>query len=77
MDWISVKDRLPEVIGRYLVCVNRHASEELGGNSRRLIILRWTAEGWRMPTHFPKWINDEITEYVTHWMPLPDPPKGD
>lgn len=69
--WIEVKRHLPKTAGRYLVCLNRIAPQHLGGDSRRLVILRWTAEGWRLPVHFPKWLNDEITEYVTHWQPLP------
>lgn len=75
--WISIKDALPEEPGRYLVCKKRIAPEGLGGNSIDITILRFTAEGaFRMPVHFPKWINDEIDESVTHWMPLPALPKG-
>lgn len=34
-------------------------------------------KGFRMPTHIPEWINKEINEEVTHWMPIPQPPKGE
>lgn len=27
-----------------------------------------------MPTHIPDWINEEINEEITHWMPQPEPP---
>lgn len=34
-------------------------------------------KGFRMPTHIPDWINEEINEEVTHWLPMPEPPKED
>lgn len=73
--WIDSEKRQPDAAGRYLVCLKREAPEDLGGNSRRIAILRWTGEGWRLPVHFPTWINDEIRETVTHWMPLPKLPR--
>lgn len=74
MVWINADTRSPEELGRYLVCVSRIAPEDLGGSTRRIMILRWTETGWRLPVHFPEWINDEIQESVTHWAPLPDLP---
>ena len=75
--WISVDDRLPEETGRYLVVKKRIAPDELGGNRTDIVILRFFVDdGFRMPTHIPDWINEEINEEVTHWMPLPDAPKG-
>lgn len=73
--WIDVGKKLPIEKGYYLVCIERIAPEDLGGSSRRIKILRWTNEGLRMPTHFPKWIINEITEYVTHWQFLPALPR--
>lgn len=76
--WISVKDGLPDKTGRYLVLKNRIAPDYLGGNRTDIIILRFFVDkGFRMPTHVPDWINEEINEEVTHWMPLPEPPKGE
>lgn len=70
--WISVKDRLPDKTGRYLVLKNRIAPDYLGGNRTDIIILRFFVDkGFRIPTHIPAWINKEINEEVTHWMPLP------
>ena len=75
-EWISVKDRLPDKTGRYLVLKNRIAPDCLGGNRTDIVILRFFVDkGFRMPTHIPDWINEEINEEVTHWMPLPDTPK--
>lgn len=77
-NWISVKDRLPDKTGRYLAVKKRIAPDELGGNRTDIVILRFSVDdGFRMPTHIPDWINEEINEEVTHWMPLPDAPKGE
>ena len=76
-EWISVDDRLPEETGRYLAVQKRIAPDELGGNRTDIVILRFFVDdGFRMPTHIPDWINGEINEEVTHWMPLPNHPKG-
>ena len=76
--WISVDDRLPDETGRYLAVKKRIAPDELGGNRTDIVILRFfVGDGFRMPTHIPDWINEEINEEVTHWMPLPEPPKGE
>ena len=77
-EWISVDDRLPDETGRYLAVKKRIAPDKLGGNRTDIVILRFFVDdGFRMPTHIPDWINDEINEEVTHWMPLPQPPKGE
>ena len=77
-EWISVDDRLPDETGRYLAVKKRIAPDELGGNRTDIVILRFfVGDGFRMPTHIPDWINEEINEEVTHWMPLPEPPKGE
>ena len=76
-EWISVDDRLPDETGRYLAVKKRIAPDELGGNRTDIVILRFFVDdGFRMPTHIPDWINGEINEQVTHWMPLPNHPKG-
>lgn len=73
--WIDAGEKLPTEKGQYLVCLERLAPEDLGGSSRRIRILRWTDEGWRLPRHFPEWINEALTERVTHWQALPEMPK--
>ena len=77
-EWISVNDRLPDETGRYLAVKKRIASDEFGGNRTDIVILRFfVGDGFRMPTHIPDWINEEINEEITHWMPLPELPKGE
>ena len=71
-EWISVDERLPDATGRYLAVKKRIAPDALGGNRTDIVILRFFVDdGFRMPTHIPDWINEEINEEVTHWMPLP------
>ena len=61
--WIPVTERLPEKPGRYLIC------EELG----RAMIAGWDTSRW-----FGGHSYSEFTVYkATHWMPLPEPPKGE
>ena len=77
-EWISVDDRLPDETGRYLAVKKRIAPDELGGNRTDIVILRFFVDdGFRMPIHIPDWINEKINEEVTHWMPLPELPKGE
>ena len=76
-EWISVTERLPDETGRYLAVKKRIAPDEFGGNRTHIVILRFlVGDGFRMPTHIPDWINEEINEEVTHWMPMPALPKG-
>ena len=71
-EWIPVDDRLPDKTGRYLAVKKRIAPDKLGGNRTDIVIIRFFVDdGFRMPTHIPDWINEEINEEVTHWMPLP------
>lgn len=64
MGWISVKDILPEKSGHYLVYIQ-------GGDVYNIRLARYRAEK-------NKWGTAEAYSYfegVTHWMPLPEPPK--
>jgi len=58
MNWISVKERLPEHYGSYLVCV---------GGVVTMFIYEHPEREWRNR-------NGDIYLDVTHWQPLPDPP---
>lgn len=63
-EWISVKDRLPEN-GGYVVCIAKR-----NPFSRFMpMVARIKKNGWVNP------ITEQYISHVTHWMPLPEPPK--
>ena len=65
-EWISVKDRLPEV-GGYVVCIAKR-----NPFSRFMpMVARIEKNGWVNP------ITEQHISEVTNWIPLPDPPKGE
>ena len=65
-DWISVKDRLPEA-GRYVVCIAKR-----NPFSRFMpMVARIEKNGWVNP------ITEQYISAVTHWMPIPQLPKGE
>lgn len=72
--WISVKDMLPWAKGVYLV----YAPSYKGGSStsqkniRGVMFATWRNQTWSIEVGYY-----ERPECVTHWMPLPDPPKED
>ena len=67
--WISVKDRLPEEYGNYLAVVDGEVTECT--YSRPFI--KGIINGWiTCNANGFKWLRDE---HITHWMPLPEPPK--
>jgi hypothetical protein len=81
-EWISVKDRLPDEDGKYLVF------EQSGGRTNTSI-LRFAKDARKVDRYDFKgrWKNawyeydSEWGHYtvdsVTHWMPPPQPPKGE
>lgn len=71
--WISVKDRLPEVAGNYLVCFFNPES-----NLKRLYSITsiWSRGKWYFD-FMEKEKAEDHTLTITHWMPLPNPPKQD
>ena len=69
-NWISVKDRLPDEDGEYLISMYHRFM--IGGIYNKYtgrFVAKYYAEykEWRI-------MNDVCTS-VTHWMPLPEPPK--
>ena len=65
-EWISADDRLPEV-GWHVVCIAKR-----NPFSRFMpMVARIEKNGWVNP------MTDQYISEVTHWMPIPQPPKGD
>lgn len=65
--WIPVTERLPEKFGAYIVAVNNDFSKLYTDYANYdPFAKKWTTGLYR-----------GVCEIVTHWMPLPEPPKGD
>ena len=65
-EWISVDDRLPEA-GGYVVCIAKR-----NPFSRFMpMVARIEKNGWVNP------ITEQYILEVSHWMPIPQPPKGE
>ena len=68
--WISVKDRLPEE-GEYVLCVLKGFN--YGG---KIQVCKFVpADKFKDKPYFEHFRNGFPS--VTHWMPLPKPPKGE
>ena len=63
-EWISVKDRLPED-GEYVVCIAKRNPFSMF----MPMVARINKNGWVNP------ITEQYISEVTHWIPLPEPPK--
>jgi hypothetical protein len=68
-DWISVDERLPEKDGRYLVAMKNGDNYHI--STRRF--KRTDPPIWWKGHSYGYWARH--TGGVTHWMPLPEPPK--
>ena len=65
-EWISVKDMMPEA-GGYVVCIAKR-----NPFSRFMpMVARIEKNGWVNP------MTEQYISEVTHWMPIPQPPKGE
>lgn len=85
-EWISVKDRLPEKEGYYLLHIH-NISENKNGRLRTGYFYKSKSDNWfRIYPMNWKEVYHSSNEYiqydlegdqtkVTYWMPLPEPPK--
>ena len=71
-EWISVDDRLPDQSGEVLVIVSGNPQKNITLNCAYELAEYDPYSGWIMGM-WPEW-EDAV---VTHWMPLPEPPKGE
>ena len=80
-EWVPVKDRFPEKDGSYLVTSNYF------GNNQCIDVLGFVKDGETVDKYelagqkYVWYFYDSeygyvSTHSVTHWMPLPQPPKG-
>ena len=81
MEWISVKDRLPELNQLVLAILNKPC-ERLNYPYKENVLLLFRREHNYITGHKTKWerpFAGETVDYndeVTHWMPLPELPKN-
>jgi hypothetical protein len=61
--WISVEERLPEQTGKYIVCTSKSSV--------------YCAKFYKYPCerHPYGYFGTDSYTHITHWMPLPEPPK--
>lgn len=86
-EWISVKDRLPEYPGHYLVCtsINYWHGGCMDINENHKYHPNGTPVGYDGSTMSVLDCYYDVTghwnrvcdSHVTHWMPIPEPPKGE
>ena len=62
--WISVKDRLPDTSIEYIVCAIDEDGEQFV-----------TSDHWLDTVRHWYLFDEHADSVVTHWMPLPEPPK--
>lgn len=80
MEWISVKDRLPEFEKSVLLFDKWQTStapfeirEDVRTGYLIEVVTRKTSDGI---VNYPEWGGTEFAFNITHWMPLPEPPKS-
>ena len=61
--WISVEERLPHYLD-HVLCVNKYGIQMVG------YLTDYKEGGFRCESGM------DSCDYITHWMPLPEPPKG-
>lgn len=66
MEWISVEDRLPEKSGYYLIFADIDYMGVVLYSAKHKAFNAW--DGFDNARH---------SIDVTHWMPVPEPPKAD
>ena len=71
-EWISVRDKLPDQSGEVLVIASGNPQKNITLNCAYELAEYDPYDGWIMEM-WPEW-EDAV---VTHWMPLPEPPKGE
>ena len=80
LQWISVEERMPENIGDYIVVVKSKYDWEPDYTVDVDVAGYDPYAGWYIDgcwNTFNDWNEGQQYLHVTHWMPLPEPPKGE
>ena len=72
MKWMNVNDKLPDRSLNFIICLINDKPILCEVHDATFCLI----EG-RVSFYWPsnKWVKDEYYSNVTHWMPLPEPPK--
>jgi hypothetical protein len=72
--WISVKDKLPKADGEYIVYAQDENSPSGEGvwYDNVVVVATYFFGEWTWHENGNEY---DITDIVTHWMPLPEPPR--
>lgn len=76
--WISVKERLPDDVGSYLVYYHEWSNGDFlpKYDDYRIRVMRFMNNGkWCMPVCTDKRCEADTNRDVTHWQKLPHPPQ--
>ena len=81
-EWISVNDRLPEEDGYYLVFVQGYYAKcvrtlNFAKDGRKVDEFDFDEDAKNVWYRYDSEYGYVTVEDVTHWMPLPQPPKGE
>ena len=73
-EWVSVEERLPEVNGEYIVhaCDEGCSHDEVVWGGDAVVCAEYYSDSW---TWYEGTAEYDISDIVTHWMPLPEPPN--
>ncbi len=74
MEWISVKDRLPEIDKQVLVYCKEESYLKKGDDYEFLVLLDYTKDGKFVFNYNGYEYEDDYTSNVTHWM-IPTKPQ--
>ena len=74
VEWIKVSDRLPETKGFYLV-VYANDSNPAESTEYYWSGIHWHCDDMDIDDDFLDEFERIHNDSVTHWMPLPEPPK--
>jgi hypothetical protein len=80
MKWINVKERLPKLNTPVLILGKPYENKP-----KMFAVAIWNFDDWEKPESSFDWFEidemfvDAMSDYtdsnITHWMPLPEPPK--
>lgn len=81
-EWISVKDSLPPETRYYMVCLNENPPHLICSDfyCDSVTYFDDTYGLWKGDKDAPERYFSKCRQYlykITHWMPLPKPPKGE